>query len=93
MNTWYWEHVKPGLMVETATVDTHMQLARLLAYKQDRCTVGQYTRTYPALFQHFIHMLLHNIQFVRAKSVLLMAWGWCVFVNKVNGMVKRMMWS
>ena len=93
MNTWYWEHVKPGLTVEAAKVDSHTQLARLLTYKQYRRIVGQYTRTYPALFQHFIYMLLHNIQFIRAKLVLLMAWGWCVFVNKVNGMVKRTMWS
>ena len=93
MNTWYWEHVQPGLMVETAKVNTHTQFARLFTYKQYRHVVGRYARTYPALFQHFIHMLLHNIQFVRAKSVLLMAWGWCVLVNKVNGMVKRTMWS
>ena len=40
MNMWYWEHVKPGLMVEAAKVDTHMQLARLLMYKQYGRTVG-----------------------------------------------------
>ena len=93
MNTWYWEYVKPGLMVEAAKVNTHTQLACLLTYKQYRHTVGQYARAYPALFQHFIDMLLCNIQFVCAKSVLLMAWGWCVFINKVNGMVKCTMWS
>ena len=93
MNMWYWEHVKPGLKVEAVKVNTHTQLARLLMYKQYGRTVGQYNRTYPALFQHFINMLLHNIQFIRAKLVLLMAWGWCIFVNKVNGMVKCMMWS
>ena len=93
MNTWYWEHVKPGLMVETAKVNTHTQLARLFVYKQDRCTVGRYARAYPAFFQYFIYMLLHNIQFIHAKLVLLMVWGWCIFVNKVNGMVKRTMWS
>ena len=93
MNTWYWEHVKPGLMDETAKVNAHMQLAHLLMYKQYRCTIGQYTRAYPALFQHFIDKLLHNIQLVHAKSALLMAWGWCIFVNKVNGMVKCTMWS
>ena len=73
MNTWNWEHVKPGLAVEAAKVDTHPQLARLFTYKQYRCAVGRYARAYPALFQHFIYMLLHNIQFIRAKSVLLMA--------------------
>ena len=93
MNTRYWEHVKPGLAVETVKVNTHTQLARLFTYKQYRRTVGQYTRVYPALFQHFINMLLHNIKFIRAKSVLLMAWGWCIFINKVNGMVKCTMWS
>ena len=93
MNTWYWEHVKPGLTVETAKVNTHTQLARFFVYKQYRRTVGRYTRMYPALFQPLIHMLLHNIRLVHAKSVLLMAWGWCIFVNKVNGMVKCTMWS
>ena len=80
-------------MTETAKVNAHTQLACLLVYKQYRCTIGQYARAYPALFQHFIDMLLHNIQFIRAKSVLLTAWGWCVFVDKVNGMVKCTMWS
>ena len=93
MNIWYWEYVKPGLTVETTKVNAHMQLARLLTYKQHRRTIGQYARAYPALFQHFIDVLLHNIKFVHAKLVLLMAWGWCVFVNKVNGTVKCMMWS
>ena len=93
MNTWYWEHVKPGLMVETAKVNTHTQFARAFMYKQYRCTVVRYARLYPALFQHFIDMLLHNIEFVCAELVLLMAWGWCVFVNKANGMVKCTMWS
>ena len=93
MNTWYWEHVKPGLTVETAKVNTHTQLARLLTYKQYRRAVGRYARTYPALVQHFIHMLLHNVQFIRTKSVLLMAWGWCVFIDKVNSMVECTMWS
>ena len=93
MNTWYWEHVKPGLMVVVAKANAHAQLSHLFMYKQYRCTVGQYARAYPALFQHFINVLLHNIKFVRAKPVLLMAWGWCIFINKVNGMVKCMMWS
>ena len=48
---------------------------------------------YPALFQHFIDVLLHNIKFVCDKLVLLMAWWWCVFIDKVNGMVKWKMWS
>ena len=93
MNTWYWEHVKPGLAVETAKVNAHTQLARLLTYKQYRRAIGRYARTYPALVQHFIHMLLHNVQFIRTKSVLLMAWGWCVFIDKVNSMVECTMWS
>ena len=73
MNTWYWEHVKPGLTVETAKVNAHTQITRFLTYKQYWCTVGQYARAYPALFQHFIDVLLHNIEFVCAKLVLLMA--------------------
>ena len=80
-------------MVEAAKVNSHTQLAHLFKYKQYRRTVGRYARAYPALFLHFINMLLHNIQFIRAKLVLLMAWGWCVFVDKVNGMVKCTMWS
>ena len=93
MNTWYWEHVKLGLVVETAKVDTHMQLSRFLAYKQDWHTIGQHVRMYATLFQHFIYMLRHNIEFVHTKSILLTAWWWCTFINKVNGMVKRTMWS
>ena len=73
MNTWYWEHVKPGLAVETAGVDTHMQLSRFLAYKQDWRTIGQHARAYPALFQHFSNVLLHNIKLACAKLILLVA--------------------
>ena len=91
MNMWYWEYVKPGLMVEAAKVDTHAQLARPFMDKQYWHTIGQYTRTYPALFQHFINVLLHDIEFVCTKSVLLMVWWWCIFINKVNGMIKCMM--
>ena len=93
MNTWYWEHVKPGLAVETAKVDTRTQLSHFLAYKQYWRTVGQYARMYPTLFQHFSDMLLYKIEFVRAKSILLMAWWRCIFIDKINGKVNWAMWS
>ena len=50
MNTWYWECVKPGLVVDTAKVDTHTQLPHFLAKKQDWRTVGGYAGMYPALY-------------------------------------------
>ena len=88
MNTWYWEHVKPGLVVETAKVDIHTQLSHLLVYKQDWHTVGQHARVYPTLFQYFSDVLLHIVEFVHTKLILLMAWWRCIFIDKVNGMVK-----
>ena len=65
----------------------------VFAYKQDWHTIGQYARTYPALFRHFINVLLHNIKFVHTKLILLMVSWQCVFINKINGMVKWTMWS
>ena len=81
MNTWYREHVEPGLAVETAEVDAHPQLSRFLAHKQDGCAVRRHTRANPALFQHIINMLLHNLKFIGAESILLMAGRCCIFVE------------
>ena len=61
--------------------------------KQDWCTVGQHARVYPTLFQHFIHMLLHNIRFICAELILLIVRGWCILFNKANGTVRWAMWS
>ena len=62
-------------------------------HKQDWCTIGQHARAYPTLFQHFIHMLLHKIKFICTELILFMVQGWYIFINKVNGIVKRVMWS
>ena len=90
---WYWEHVKLSLAVEAAKVNTHTQLSHFPVYKQDWRTIGQHARMYLALFQHFSDVLLHNIAFVHAKLILLMVWWQCVFIDNVNGVVKRVMCS
>ena len=92
MNTWYWEHLKPVLMVETAKISAQMQLSHILAYKQDLCSAEQHTRAYPALLQYFIHMFLHNIKLICTQHILLIVQGRCILINKVNGMVKQTMW-
>ena len=75
MNMWYWEHFKPSLMVEAARVSLQMQLSHLLVYKQDQCSIGQHAWEYPGLFQHFIHMLLHNIKLIHTLLILLVVQG------------------